>query len=153
MQTESIKVSKLNWMPDNLKKEIGHFNVFRLDDFTGTAAKPMPYSRKDFFKISLIMGRNRAHYPDKVVEHDGYTLLFANPKRTSYKWEPLNLIQSGHFCIFTERLAQFGNIKEYPVFQPGGDAGVPINGGTDGASQAYFSEHARRNCLRLYLQV
>ena len=30
---------KLNWMPENLQKEIGHFNVFKLDDFTGPCAK------------------------------------------------------------------------------------------------------------------
>lgn len=122
--TESIEDfyrSKLNWMPDNLKKEIGHFNVFRLDDFTGGQGKPMPYSRKDYFKISFIIGKNRAHYADKVVEHDGYTLLFANPK-IPYKWEPLESEQSGHFCIFTEAFFnQFGHIKEYPVFQPGGN--------------------------------
>ncbi|MBC7774046.1 MAG: helix-turn-helix transcriptional regulator [Phycisphaerae bacterium] len=124
MQTESIEDfyrAKFTWMPDNLKKEIGHFNVFRLDDFTGAQAKPMPYSRKDFFKISLIVGRNRAHYADKVVENDGYTLLFANPK-IPYKWEPLDITQSGFFCIFTEAFfTQFGNVKEYPVFQPGGN--------------------------------
>jgi len=32
---------KLNRMPENLKKEIGHFNVFRLDEFTGACAKPI----------------------------------------------------------------------------------------------------------------
>ncbi|MBK6996408.1 MAG: helix-turn-helix transcriptional regulator [Saprospiraceae bacterium] len=124
MQTESIEDfyrSKLNWMPDNLKKEIGHFNVFRLDDFTGSQAKPMPYSRKDYFKVSFIIGRNRAHYADKVVENDGFTLLFANPK-IPYKWEPLDQAQSGYFCIFTEAFfSQFASIKEYPVFQPGGN--------------------------------
>jgi len=124
MQTENIEDfyrAKFNWMPDNLKKEIGHFNVFRLDDFTGAQAKPMPYSRKDYFKISFIIGRNRAHYADKVVENDGNTLLFANPK-IPYKWEPLELTQSGFFCIFTEAFfTQFGNINEYPVFQPGGN--------------------------------
>lgn len=108
-------------MPDTLKKEMGHFNVFRLDDFSGSHAKPMPYNRRDFFKISFIVGRNRAHYADKVVENDGHTLLFANPK-IPYKWEPLNLVQSGHFCIFTEAFFnQFGHVKDYPVFQPGGN--------------------------------
>ncbi len=117
---EDFYRNKLHFMPDSLKKEIGHFNVFRLDDYNGSNAKPMPYSRKDFFKISFIMGRNRAHYADKVVETDGYTLLFANPK-IPYKWEPLDAVYSGFFCIFTEAFfAQFANIKTYPVFQPGG---------------------------------
>ena len=122
-KTESIEDfyrNKLQWMPDNLKKGLGHFNVFKLDDFNGPQAKPMPYNRRDFFKISFILGGNRAHYADKVVETHGPTLLFANP-HIPYNWEPLQSIYSGHFCIFTEAFfTNFGNIKDYPVFQPGG---------------------------------
>ncbi len=112
---------KLNWMPDNLKKEIGHFNVFKLDDFTGAGAKPIPYNRKDYFKISLIIGKNLVHYADKTIEMNQPALLFANPQ-IPYNWEPLAEEQSGFFCIFTEAyFHHFGNIKEYPVFQPGGN--------------------------------
>ncbi len=112
---------KLNWMPANLKKEIGHFNVFKLDDFVGAGAKPIPYSRKDYFKISLIIGKNLVHYADKTIEMNQPALLFANPQ-IPYNWEPLAEEQSGFFCIFTEAyFNHFGNIKEYPVFQPGGN--------------------------------
>ena len=112
---------QLNWMPDNLKKEIGHFNVFRLDDFTGACAKPIPYSRKDYFKISLIIGKNRVHYADKTIEMNQPAMLFANPQ-IPYNWEPLEEEQSGFFCIFTEAFFNhFGNIREYPVFRPGGN--------------------------------
>lgn len=110
-----------HWMPDNLKKEIGHFNVFNLDDFTGACAKPIPYSRKDYFKISLIIGKNMVHYADKIVEMNQPALLFANPQ-IPYNWEPLEEEQSGFFCIFTDSFFNhFGNIKEYPVFKPGGN--------------------------------
>ena len=118
---EDFYQHKLNWMPDNLKKEIGHFNVFRLDDFTGACAKPIPYSRKDYFKISLIIGKNRVHYADKIIEMNAPALLFANPQ-IPYNWEPLEEEQSGFFCIFTDAFfTHFGNIKEYPVFKPGGN--------------------------------
>lgn len=117
---EEFYQDKLNWMPDNLKKEIGHFNVFRLDDFVGCHSKPIPYSRKDYYKISLIIGKNRVHYADKVVETEQQALLFANPK-VPYNWEQLDEKQSGFFCIFTEAFFNsFGNLKEYPVFKPNG---------------------------------
>ncbi|WP_128545446.1 helix-turn-helix domain-containing protein [Larkinella soli] len=117
---EDFYQHKLNWMPDNLKKEIGHFNVFRIDDFVGCNARPIPYSRKDFFKISFLVGRNRMHYADKVVEIDRQGLLFANP-HIPYAWEPLQEEQTGYFCIFTSAFFdQFGALKDYPVFQPGG---------------------------------
>ena len=116
---EEFYLAKLDWMPNTLKKEIGHFNVFVLDPFVGPKAKPIPYSRKDYFKISLIVGKNRVHYADKSVEIENCGLLFANPL-IPYNWEPLEGEQSGFFCIFTEEFFnQFGNIKEYPVFQPG----------------------------------
>lgn len=118
---EDFYRTKLNWMPDNLKKEIGHFNVFKLDDFAGKDAKPIPYNRKTYFKISLIIGKNRVHYADKTIDIDKRALLFANPQ-IPYNWEPLDIEQSGFFCIFTEAFFnQFGHVKEYPVFKPGGN--------------------------------
>ena len=112
---------KFNWMPDNLKNGMGHFNVFRMDEIAGKHPRPVPYSRKDFFKISLNIGSFRLSYADKVVEIQDQALVFSNPM-IPYKWEPLTeQEQSGYFCIFTESFfSQFGNIKEYPVFQPGG---------------------------------
>jgi AraC-like DNA-binding protein len=117
---EDFYLNKALFMPDNLKKEIGHFNVFVLDDFMGCSAKPIPYSRKDYFKISLIVGKNKVHYADKVVEIEKQALFFANPQ-IPYNWEQLEEQQSGFFCVFTEAFFhQFGNLKEYPVFKPNG---------------------------------
>jgi len=110
---------KCDWMPDGLKKEIGHFNVFRMKDFMGQPKKPTPYMPKDYYKVSLIIGRNLYHYADKTIEIEKAALLFSNPM-IPYKWEPLEENQEGCFCIFTEAFfSQFGNIREYPVFQPG----------------------------------
>lgn len=117
---EDFYQNKLLFMPENLKKEIGHFNVFVLDEFMGCSAKPIPYSRRDYFKISLIIGKNRVHYADKVVEIEKQVLFFANPQ-VPYNWEELEEQQTGFFCVFTEAFFhQFGNLKEYPVFKPNG---------------------------------
>lgn len=116
---EEFYKSKLNWMPDNLQKEMGHFNVFRLDEFSGPKAKILPYSRKNYYKISLINGHTRLFYADKTIEFDTSALLFANPQ-IPYSWESDAEQQTGYFCIFTEAFFnQFGHIKEYPVFKPG----------------------------------
>jgi AraC-like DNA-binding protein len=117
---EDFYTYKLKWMPENLQKELGHFNVFRLGDFTGPCAKQMPYNRKDYYKISLITGRNKVHYADKTVEIEKNAILFANP-HIPYNWEPIDEEQSGYFCIFTEAFFnQFPNFREYPVFKPNG---------------------------------
>ncbi|MBE7174987.1 MAG: helix-turn-helix transcriptional regulator [Mucilaginibacter polytrichastri] len=118
---------KVNWMPDNLKGGMGHFNVFRIDDFVGPCARHIPYSRKDFYKISLMIGHNRIHYADKIVETKERALLFANPL-IPYDWEPVSEEQSGFFCIFTEAFFnQFGHIRDYPVFKPGGTPIFTLN--------------------------
>lgn len=116
---EDFYKTKLNWIPDDLRKEIGHFNVFRLEPFIGTGAKPVPYSRRDYFKISLIKGNNRIHYADKVIEIKKQALLFANPQ-VPYNWEEIDKIQRGYFCVFTPSFFhQYGNLNQYAVFQPG----------------------------------
>ncbi len=132
---------KLNWMPDNLGKEMGHFNVFKLEDFVAKYAQSIPYNRKDFFKISLIIGRNQVHYADKTIEIEKQALFFANPQ-IPYNWEYLQEEQSGFFCIFTETFFhQFGNIKEYPVFKPGGN---PI---------FFLSDKQMKRIKKIYLRI
>jgi AraC-like DNA-binding protein len=115
---EDFYREKLNWMPASLKKEMGHFNVFRLDDFQ-SPHRPMPYRRIDFFKISLMMGTNRIGYADKSIELDRPALVFSNPL-VPYKWDRLSDTLSGYFCVFTEAFfSQFGHLREYPLFLPG----------------------------------
>ena len=129
-QTETLEdfyTTKVNGMPENLKKEIGHFNVFKLDDFCGKHPKPYPYTRKDFYKISLIIGKNNVHYADKIITIEGQNLFFANPQ-IPYNWEQIDEQQTGFFCIFTETFfSQYGNLKEYPMFQPGGNPIINVS--------------------------
>ena len=46
---EEFYTHKFGGMPEDIRKEIGHFNVFKLDPFVGEYAKPVPYARRDFF--------------------------------------------------------------------------------------------------------
>jgi len=117
---EEFYKRKFNWVPDNLRNEIGHFNVFRLDHFVGKRAKPVPYKRRDFYKIMLVIGSGKVHYADKVIEVKKQALSFSNPL-IPYKWEHTERIQSGFFCIFNQHFFhQFGDINQYMVFQPKG---------------------------------
>jgi AraC family transcriptional activator of pobA len=116
---EEFYKRKFNWMPDNISNEIGHFNVFRLEPFVGERAKPVPYKRRDFFKIMLVIGKSRVHYADKVIEVQKQALAFSNPQ-IPYKWEHTEDICGGVFCIFNHHFFhQYGNLNQYEVFQPG----------------------------------
>jgi AraC family transcriptional activator of pobA len=119
---ESFYKHKFNWMPDNLSQDIGHFNVFNIEDFNGGKTAPMRYSRRDFYKISLSRGKNVYHYADKSIEVEGTTLLFFNPQ-VPYTFEYLSDERSGFFCIFKEpfftETMRF-NLNDLPMFVPGG---------------------------------
>lgn len=113
-------------LPEGINKEIGHFNVFKTEDvYAAHKKKPgtMPYNRRAYYKISLINGRNKAEYADKIIDIEKNALLFATP-RIPYNWLPQDDNQSGYFCIFTsEFLTQPKSgvvLDELPIFQPGG---------------------------------
>jgi AraC family transcriptional regulator, transcriptional activator of pobA len=117
---EDFYKSKFNWMPENIRNEIGHFNVFKLDPFVGDNAQPIPYKRRDYYKIMLVIGNSRVHYADKVIEVKKQALSFSNPQ-IPYKWEHLETVRSGMFCIFNQHFFhQYGNLNQYEVFQPNG---------------------------------
>ena len=114
-------------IPEGINKEIGHFNIFEIGEVHAKLKrKPgmaMPYNRRAYYKISLINGRNKAEYADKVIDIDTTALLFATPK-IPYHWLPQDDAQSGYFCIFTPDFlipAKSGVVlDELPLFRPGG---------------------------------
>lgn len=65
---EEFYKRKFEGVPENIRSEIGHFNVFKLDPFVGNNAKPVPYSRRDYFKIMLVIGNYWMYYADEVIE-------------------------------------------------------------------------------------
>ncbi|MEQ8245501.1 helix-turn-helix transcriptional regulator [Fulvivirga sp.] len=120
LSIEEFYANDLKFTPDNLNSGIGHFNVFQLDEFASAKPKPMPYNRRDYYKISLVKGRARVHYADKVIEVDKQVLIFSNPQ-IPYNFEKIDEQLTGYFCLFTEAyFHQYGNIYSYPVFQSGG---------------------------------
>lgn len=117
---EEFYQNKFAWMPDNIRNEIGHFNVFKLEPFVGDNAKSIPYKRRDYYKIMLVMGQSQVHYADRVFQVQRQALSFSNPQ-IPYKWEHRDTIRSGVFCIFnTHFFHQYGNLNQYSIFQPGG---------------------------------
>jgi AraC-like DNA-binding protein len=112
--------TKFNWVPENILNEIGHFNVFTLDPFVGKNASPVPYKRRDYFKVMLVIGKGTVHYADKVIEVKRQAISFSNPM-IPYKWEHTDQIKGGFFCVFDRHFFhQYANLDQYSIFQPGG---------------------------------
>jgi AraC family transcriptional activator of pobA len=135
-------------LPPDIQQEIGHFNVFNVADlFRHHREKPpMPYDRRAYYKISLIQGRSRAEYADKVLEIEQNALLFATPK-VPYHWLPEDQEQDGYFCVFTDEFllpAKSGvRLDELPLFQSGGYPVFPIMDEEYAELHAIFRKMAR----------
>lgn len=105
------------------QKAIGDFNVFVMENIsTPEGNTTVEYTRRDFFKISLVSGTNLYHYADKTIKIEGTALLFFNP-RVPYKMECVKGNNKGFFCIFkeafyTEKLR--GSLNDLPMFSIGG---------------------------------
>lgn len=131
-KTESLEEfyqKKFNYLPPNLKQDIGHFNVFTLEDYLGPQAVPFTYARREFYKICLNRGNNVYHYADKSLEVNGSALMFFNPQ-VPYTYQCNSEGNTGFFCIFkegffTERMR--GSMNEFPMFAPGGKPSYLLN--------------------------
>ncbi|HFF4979579.1 TPA: helix-turn-helix domain-containing protein, partial [Acinetobacter baumannii] len=98
----------------------GHFNVFQRD----ACSFLTPYSRRDYYKISLVLGTGELHYANRWIRVDRPALLFSNPM-VPYAWEINSPEQAGWFCLFTEEFVNQESrqsfLKDSPLFKVDGD--------------------------------
>ena len=126
---EDFYKNKFDWMPDNVQQNIGHFNVFKMDNYTVPTGKQMTYSRRNYYKISLTRGEGILHYADRSIQLTGTSLMFFNPQ-VPYTFESLVDHRSGFFCIFTDEFftGRFrGGLNDLPVFAISGKPVYALN--------------------------
>ncbi len=132
-------------IPAGISKEIGHFNVFKIAEMISwsKAKQVMPYNRRAYYKISLIKGKNRAEYADKVIDIEKNGLLFASP-RVPYHYTPLDDDQGGFFCIFTDEFLSRNTsgiiLDELPIFKAGGYPVFQLSTGETGDLTLIFEK-------------
>lgn len=108
-------------MLENIVHEVGYFNVYPMKTALADGAKTIPFKRRDFYKIMLVIGQGKVHYADRVVKVEKQVLSFSNPM-TPYSWEDRDKIEAGFSCIFNKAFFhQFGDLNQYSVFQPNGE--------------------------------
>jgi len=104
----------------------GHFNVFLRQPCLSRS----PFSRRDFYKLALVMGNGTMHYADKEVRVDKPALVFTSPSVPS-SWESGPGPQKGWFCLFTQDFIESSNPKNglqaFPLFKVGGSHIVFLN--------------------------
>jgi AraC family transcriptional activator of pobA len=144
----STKTSAFTFSPSTMQREVGHFNVFNIAELMPgyRSRPPMTFDRRAFYKISLIRGRCRVEYADKVEHVEQQGLWFVTHK-VPYRWVPEDLNQVGYFCIFTEEFllpAKTGLVMdELPVFQPGGRPLLQVTDEEYATAEAIFEKMTR----------
>jgi AraC family transcriptional regulator, transcriptional activator of pobA len=126
---EDFYAQKCGWLPNNMQKDIGHFNVFKMEPHSKKNAPPPKYARRDFYKVSLAKGSGILHYADKSIEISGPTLIFFNPY-VPYTYEAQSDDYAGYFCIFKDSFFDANvrrNFGELPMFMPGGKPAYVLN--------------------------
>lgn len=125
---------------DPRQDEAGHFNIFKVEDLPAHSPARNTYTRRDFFKVSLVTGHSKIYYADRCYEVNGSVLVFTNPM-IPYYWERISEKHTGYVCIFNEFFfAGFGKVGEYPIFNISGAAVVPL---TEAEASFYYQQFAR----------
>lgn len=118
---EAFYRDKFGSLSEDLQKNIGQFNVFRIEDRVRTGTTSPTFVRRDFFKIMLFRGDNIFHYGDQSVPISGDTLLFFHPQ-VPYTYEPLTADTSGYFCVFRDEFFKENlrlELNKLPLFTMG----------------------------------
>ncbi|MDP9079885.1 MAG: helix-turn-helix domain-containing protein [Bacteroidota bacterium] len=139
----------------------GHFNVFLREHCLSRT----PFSRRDFYKIALVIGNGIMHYADKKVVVNQPALVFSSPSVPS-SWESGPGPQTGCFCLFTQDFIESHEhksaLQDFSPFKVGSNHIVFLNdeqltffSGTLGRMMEEMdSDYANKyDLLRNYLRI
>jgi AraC family transcriptional activator of pobA len=97
----------------------GSFYAYDVENF---CSQELPHNRRDFYKVSLLLGPGLLHYPDCSILLDRPALVFTSPL-VPYAWEGDVTQQRGYFCLFTEEFLQLqggpAGLRHSPLFKLG----------------------------------
>jgi AraC family transcriptional regulator, transcriptional activator of pobA len=126
-------------MKEEVFSEAGEFSTvelklkgFSIHEIENTA-NPLPYySRRDFYKICIVTGKNLIQYADREIEIDGTFLFFGNP-HIPYSSQVLSEKQTGYGCLFTEDFIKgherSESLQQSPLFKIGGTPVLSVTNG------------------------
>src|SRR4051812_6922165 len=131
----------------NIQEVTGQFNVFEREAYS---QKPMPYNRRDFYKVALLQGTSKLMFADKDIEIDRPALVFSNPL-TPYAWEPITEEQPGYFCLFKEEFLKESDrtesLQNSPLFKIGSNPVFFLND-----KQVEYISDIFVRCIRMLLK-
>jgi AraC family transcriptional activator of pobA len=115
-------IDKKSYVAEFSQKELTQFRVGFVNAGNCTIKT---YSRRDFYKITLVLGGgSQLLYANRGIHNDRPALVFSNPL-VPYSWESVGDQQVMYFCLFSELFLQSGgrqeSLQESPLFKAGGE--------------------------------
>ena len=123
----------------------GNFAAILLHEFSDESlAATAVYSRKDFYKISLITGDATYYYREKIyqVKPGDCVLVFTN-RETPYRWQIHSGACNGYSCMFTEDflpLHTYMRPADLAVFNDAGYSFLKLNEENKATFEALFQK-------------
>lgn len=100
-----------------MQETAGLVNVFENDVYCN---EPHIYNRRDFYKISLLLGKSRLSWRGEEIEINRPALIFFNPF-TPFAWEPVSAKQPGFFVLFRKEFLyehdRNESLQQSPLFK------------------------------------
>jgi len=108
----------LEWPLDNIKNEIGYFDISTLKPYLKGGPAHAFFRKRDFFKIILIKGKSAIQLADRNVKIKKPALCFFSPE-VPYECEDLDEPTQGAYCEFRRGFfSEFDYFGKYEVFRP-----------------------------------
>ena len=95
----------------------GHFNVFSRENCNGT-----PYGRRDFYKVTLIIGKGRLRYADRWLDVDRPALLkafraYLQANDLEADWESVSRAENAMLVNALSMMAPYGPAEKQALLE------------------------------------
>ncbi len=103
--------------------QAAQFYAGKMEEYSQNAS--MPFSRKEFYKISLLVqGQGTIIYPSRRIFVRDHALVFSNPM-IPYAYDSVSSGEKGYFCLFPEEFVnqqlKIDSLSQSPLFKVGGN--------------------------------
>ncbi|MFT3824176.1 MAG: helix-turn-helix transcriptional regulator [Chitinophagaceae bacterium] len=123
----------------DLKKGQSHFNI----NTRKYCNFKTPYNRRDFYKLTLIIGKGKLFYGGHAVSIDKPALLLPCPA-VPYSWTCESDEQDGYYCLFNQEFfseySQFDIFKKSSLFKAWSDPVIFLTGKQLKLIKGYFEQ-------------
>lgn len=128
--------------PDKIAADKPHINVFE----RASCINATPFRRRDYYKVTLILGTGRLDYAHQSIYIDRPALVFSNPM-IPYNWIPDPTEQGGWFCIFNQAFIRQREslLTHLPMFQTETDKVFFPDADSVAEIAAFFTAMMREN--------